>query len=521
LTGGKVELLRKGKAFWEILAANGIPTSIFGIPANFPPVESEARSLSGMGTPDIQGTYGIFSFYTDDPPQNSEEISGGEIFPVRVVNHRVKAKLHGPINVFRKSRGTAKIDFLVRIDPENPVAKVVIQGKEVLLNEGEWSDWVEVDFPLIPFLKSSSGICRFYLKETHPHFKLYVSPINLDPLAPGLPISTPPSYTRRLAKAVGRFYTQGMPEDTKAYNAGILNEKEFIAQSRIVLAEREAILDYELKRFRTGLLFFYFFAVDPISHMFWWAMDPDHPAREQSGGSSYANAVDEVYQEMDRVLGRVLAALDQRTTLIVMSDHGFAPFYRHFNLNTWLRDNGYLAHARDRVPGAQNLLTSVDWARTRAYGIGLNGLYLNLRGREPEGTVSGDEKEGLMDEISRKLLDVRDPFTGRQVIFRVYKSSEVFSGAHAGEGPDLIVGYNRGFRASNKTALGEIPEELFGDNIHKWSGDHAMAAELVPGVVLSNRKIKAPDPALADLTVTILAEFGIKPLKGMKGKSIF
>jgi len=521
LTGGKIELLRRGRAFWELLAKKGIPTAINGIPANFPPVESAARSLSGMGTPDIQGTYGTFSFFTDTPPEHAEDLSGGQVFPVMVVNHRVEAALHGPANTFREEGGTATVDFVVRIDPEHPVAKIVIQDQEILLNEGEWSEWVRVKFPLIPFLKSVTGICRFYLKEAHPHFQLYVTPINLDPQAPALPISTPPSYAKDLASELGLFYTQGMPEDTKALNGHILDEAEFLAQARIVLGERLAMLEYELKRFRSGFLFFYLSSPDPLAHMFWAPMDRDHPAHEQTGGIRYGGTIESVYQEMDRVLGRVLAEVDDRTTLIVMSDHGFAPFYRYFNLNTWLKENGYLTLMDEAEPGERSLFHSVDWQRTRAYGMGLNALYLNLQGRERMGIVPPQEKAGLMEEIARKLLNVRDPITGRSVIARVYKASEVYSGPYVERAPDLIVGYNRGYRASNKTALGELPKELFGDNMEKWSGDHAMAAELVPGVVFSNKKIKVTDPKLADLTVTILAEFGLQPDEGMGGRPIF
>jgi len=521
LSGGRVELLRRGKAFWELLAAKGIPTTINGIPANFPPVESAALSVSGMGTPDIQGTYGTFSFFTDDPPEDAEDIAGGQIFPVTVADYRVEATLQGPLNTFREKGGTATIDFVVRFDPEHPVAKIVIQGSEILLNQGEWSEWVRVKFSLVPFLKSVSGICRFYLKEVHPNFKLYVTPINLDPQAPALPISTPASYAKDLARAVGLFYTQGMPEDTKALNGDILDEEEFLAQARTVLAERLAMFDHELRRFRAGLLFFYISSSDPIQHMFWGPMDTDHPAHEPTAGNRYGGTIELVYREMDRIVGRALAEVDDRMTLIVMSDHGFAPFYRYFNLNTWLKDNGYLALIAGEEWRESSLSHGVDWQGTRAYGLGLNGLYLNLRGRERTGIVPPDKKATLLDEIARKLLRVRDPVTGRPVVLRVYKASEVYAGSQVESAPDLIVGYNRGYRASGKTALGEIPKGLVGDNTEKWSGDHAMAAELVPGVVFSNKKIKVPDPALTDLTVTILSEFGLQAGDGMRGRPIF
>ena len=520
LSGGQVNLLRKGRAFWEVLEEKGIPTSVSRIPANFPPVEAGGRSLSGMGTPDIQGTYGTFSFYTDQPPPNAENLSGGRVYEVTELNHRIEARLYGPTNTFRAQPVPANVEFAVWTDPEHRVAKLVIQDQQVLLKQGEWSDWVRVDFPLVPMVKSVRGMCRFFLKEVHPHFRLYVSPVNLDPEAPALPISTPPSYSKELARAIGPFYTQGMPEDTKAFNAHVLDEDEFMGQVNLVLAEQVAMLRYELHRFRSGVLFFYVSTTDLVPHMFWAQMDPKHPGHDPEK-SAYQGVIEGVYEKMDQLLGSVLAKLDDRTTFILMSDHGFAPFYRQFHLNTWLLENGYLVLKDQPGRGERSLFTSGDWSRTKAYGLGLNGLYLNLRGRESEGIVEARDRAALADQIARQLMDLRDPHSGEPVIARVYKAAEIYAGPYLEAAPDLIVGYNRGYRGSNKTALGEIPAGILTDNKERWSGDHAMAAELVPGVVFSNKKITAPAPTLSDLTVTILAEFGIQPEPTMKGHSIF
>ncbi|MCZ6766903.1 MAG: alkaline phosphatase family protein [bacterium] len=98
LAKGRVELLRGGSAFWQELDHCKVPYTIFRIPANFPPVESDGTNVSGMGTPDLLGTYGTFSFYTDDPAYASLDVSGGEIFTVRVHDDRVEAELFGPEN---------------------------------------------------------------------------------------------------------------------------------------------------------------------------------------------------------------------------------------------------------------------------------------------------------------------------------------------------------------------------------------------------------------------------------------
>jgi len=520
LSAGKVTLLRQGKAFWQILEEQGIPTTIVRAPANFPPVKSKIRQLSGMGTPDLQGTYGLFSFFTDEPVSKYKVDSGGDVFAVRVVDHQARAKLLGPGNSFRVGAPPSAVDFSVLVDPAHPVAKIVIQDQQYLLKEGEWSPWIQIKFEMIPLLQSVRGMVRFYLKEAHPHFKLYATPINMDPSAPALPISTPEAYSRELFEEIGPFYTQGMPHDTKALSRGILEDGEFLQQAKIVFDEHMRMFEYELNRFKSGLLFFYTDRVDQLGHMFWRAMDPKHPLYVP--GSQYAHVIEETYKNMDMILGKALERLDSQTTLMVMSDHGFAPFYRAFNLNTWLREEGYIKMMDSSAKDDAEFFANVNWGETKAYGLGINGLYINLKGREPRGIVEpGTERDSLMDEIARKLQAVRDPKTGEQVIHRVYKAEDVYTGSALREAPDLIIGYSRDYRVSWESVLGKFSQTLFEDNRDKWSGDHAMAAELVPGVIVVNKKIKSSHPALYDLAPTILKEFGISKGEGMVGSNLF
>ncbi|HKQ32120.1 MAG TPA: alkaline phosphatase family protein, partial [Thermodesulfobacteriota bacterium] len=512
----KVSFLRRGKAFWEYLSENGIHTTVFRVPANFPAVDGEAYQLSGMGTPDIQGTYGTYSYYTDEDTEKFGNTSGGRVYPVDVFKNKVRGRLPGPINTFRKDAPESKVDFTAYIDPENPVAKISVQGKEIILKEGEWSDWIRINYELLPYVQKVSGIARFYLKEVRPNFKLYVTPVNIDPSKPALPISSPRDYSEKIAENVGLFYTQGIPEDSKALSEEVLEDGEFLDQTNIAFGEEQDMLGYELGRFRSGLLFFYIGRVDQLSHMFWRTMDPKHPAFEPE--SKLKSVIENAYIEMDGVLGRVLDSIDGDTTVIVLSDHGFAPFYRAFNLNTWLKDNGY-SYLTDDSEG--EFFQNVDWGRTRAYGVGFNGLFLNLKGRESKGIVDPAEREALLDEISEKLLSVRDPQNGEQVISRVYRAEEIYSGPYLKDAPDLIVGYNKGYRASWETVLGSFSKEVLRDNKQKWSGDHLMEAALVPGILLSNKEIRLENPALTDLAPTVLEEFGIPKKEGMIGQSIF
>ena len=522
LGSGSAEQLRRGKAFWEILDEQSVPNYVYRIPANFPPIAAKGKTLSGMGTPDLRGTYGTFTFYTDDPTAAVGAVEGGEVVQVEVKNNRVAANLIGPDNTFRKNSPPATEPFAVDVDPLEPVARIGLQDQQFVLKEGEWSGWVPVEFQLMPIIGNVKGICRFYLKQTHPRFQLYVSPINIDPENPALPISTPPSYSSDLAKRIGEFHTQGIAEDTKALTAGVLDDREFLEQSHTVLAEHRRAFDVEFPKFHDGLFFFYFSSLDLNAHMMWRLTDPQSPAYDAALAAQYGSSLEEFYQQIDQVLGEVMPTVDDNTTLLVLSDHGFAPYRRSFNLNTWLLNNGYIARKEGASGDASEPFSDVDWSRTRAYGLGLNGLYLNVRGREREGTVeSGAQADALLREIRQKLLEVRDPKDGSQVITRIDFASEAYQGPYARSGPDALVGYNRGYRAGWKTILGAFPVDVLEDNTNAWSGDHCIDFTKVPGVLLSNRKIEAHAPALTDIAPTILAEFGIAKTKDMMGQSVF
>ncbi len=520
LSSGKIHDLRKGRAFWEVLEDYDVPATVFKMPSNFPPTETRQRTFSGMGTPDILGTYGIFSYYTDQPLEIDTDLGGGKVYTVSMDHHTVKASLIGPPNTYRKDTPDAEIGFTVHRDPEYPVAKIVIEDREWLLNEGEWSPWIELSFPMMPAVRVK-GICRFYLKEVHPHFKLYVTPINIDPSDPALPISTPEAYAKELHARFGPFHTKGLPADTKALEHGVLNEEEFLAFDDMILEERLAISEYELNRFEAGLLYLYISSTDQRSHMFWRLTDPKHPAYDAKLAARFGDAVEDIYRRMDAFVGKILTRVDRNTRLLVLSDHGFTPYYRSFNLNSWLKDHGYL-HLKDPArQGETEFFQNVDWTRTQAYALGFNGLYLNRRGREGQGTVSSAEVPGLEEEIASKLELLRDPESGKRTVLKAYKATESYRGPYGRKGPDIVVGYNRGYRASWQTALGKIPKQWYETNDKKWSGDHCMASDILPGILLTNQNVVRPaEASLCDLTATVLACFGIPVPEDMDGKDI-
>jgi len=521
--GGAVENLREGTAFWQALDAAGWDVTVFKVPANFPPVECEARTLSGMGTPDILGTYGIFSYITDDPAV-SRDVDGGRVIPVRAVNGRIATALPGPVNSYRQGSPESEVPLEITLDRDNRTALLDVDGQRFLLAENEWSDWADLSFPMVPLFKSVAGICRFYLLEVAPHLRLYVSPVQIHPEKPEMPISTPPDYSRELAEDTGLFYTQGLPEDSKALEEGVLDDRQYCSQADVVLKERLAQFAYELdhfKRLDSGFLFFYFNVPDQSCHVLWRAFDPKSPNHDQAD-PAVKERVRDLYVAMDGALGRALDEVGDRAVVMVVSDHGFAPFYRSMHLNAWLREHGYLALKPGVEPGTTEMLAGIDWPRTRAYAIGINGLYLNLRGRERWGIVDpGPEREQLLQELVTGLEAAVDTVGGGRPVRRAYRSDAVYSGAYRDRGPDIVVGYERGWRGSNESALGAVPAQVYVDNLMKWSGDHCMAADVVPGTVIASRPFTVPDPTLADLAPTILGLFGLDPLPGMTGRNLY
>ena len=524
--------------FWKELVKRKIPVIIFRVPSDYPPIPEAGWQMSGMGTPDLLGTYGTFSYYTDNPPENADEITGGEVYPTFPKNNLAQNYLYGPKNPFRLNQKKPfeiiggekyynyrqlKIPFKVYIDPENPVAKIVIQDKEIFLKVGEWSDWVEVKFELIPHLKYLYGMVKFYLKELRPDFKLYVSPINIDPAHPAQPIFEPPEYGEALVRELGLFYTQGMAEDTKARTYDVLNDKEYWRQSQMVTKDWFRALGWHLDHFEQGFLFFYFSTLDLGQHMFWRYIDPKHPLHQKAiEEGDLDHPIETLYQQMDRALGMVLEKVDENTTLIVISDHGFASFRRCFNLNSWLLDNGYLYLIDPSKREETEYFDNVDWGRTRAYGLGINGLYLNLEGREFNGIVPKWQEDMLLRELKEKLEALVDPLTGEHPIKNAYIAKEVFKGRYVGTvAPDIILGFRRGYRASWETTLGKFPKEWFTNNTDPWSGDHCIDPTEVPAVLLANKKILKPDPAIWDIGPTVLKEFGIQIPERMEGKPIF
>ncbi|HRC88075.1 MAG TPA: alkaline phosphatase family protein, partial [Thermoanaerobaculia bacterium] len=356
------------------------------------------------------------------------------------------------------------------------------------------------------------GITRVQVTEIGEHFSLYVAPINLDPEGPAMPISHPSYYATYLAKKIGPFATLGLAEDTWSLNEKVVDDGTFLKQTLDIDDERQRMFFASLDQLKKGSLVCVFDATDRIQHMFWRYLEKDHPAHSANPQTEHANAIEELYRRNDEVVGKVLAKMRRGDLLMVISDHGFTSFRRGVNLNAWLLANGYLA-LKEGCDGSGEWLADIDWSRTRAYGVGLAGMFLNVRGREAQGIVEpGREAAALKAEILAKMSGLKDTEKGGEVGIReVFDTAKLYSGPYLENAPDLIVGYNHGYRVSWDSATGMASGAVFEDNLKAWSGDHCVDPRIVPGVFFCSHKIDVDQPALMDVAPTALTLFGLEP----------
>jgi predicted AlkP superfamily phosphohydrolase/phosphomutase len=510
---------RRGKPFWHAVAAAGFPVAIVRVPVTYPPEPFAGTLLASMGVPDLHGTQGAYYYWTTDPDVAGAG-RGGDAVLLDFQGAKCLAHLRSMPDPFRVDGREVSVD--IELETDNDELAVSIGSERLRLKPGEWSPWIKVTYALSLFAKAT-GWVRLFLRSLQPHLNLYCSPVNIDPDAPAVPISHPPDYAAKLKRAIGSYATLGMAEDTWVLNERRMDEEGFLASCHDILSERERMLDFELARFRKGLLVCVFDQPDRMQHMFWRVEDDAHPAHDPALGARYKSVLAQLYQRLDGILGRVIEAHPD-ADIIVMSDHGCKPFRRAIHINRWLASNGFLALDPARSGGrADDLyLSAVDFSRTQAYALGLSGIYVNLRGRESRGIVAtGAEAQRVKREIAAGLEALRDPQAGTSVIARVLAREDIFDGPATPDAPDLIVCYCEGYRASWQTALGGVPPTIIEDNLLAWSGDHCIDPALVPGVLLSNRPLSDGPLGLVDIAPSVHAFFGIAREDGHEGGNIW
>jgi predicted AlkP superfamily phosphohydrolase/phosphomutase len=550
--------LRGGTSFWVTAGRAGVRSAIMTVPVTFPPEEvPNGVMLSGLPLPDIRATIGTFCYFATDLSRYEEGSTemGGLLRRLVFEGDTARTELAGPINpivqqqeneIRRKEPNLSdgdkarlaqleqakdvRVPLTIRWDRSAKAATIDVEGSSVRLAEGQWSAWVPLEFR-VNFVVRTYGMAQLFLIKADNDLQLYVSPVNWRPEAPVLPMSSPASFSKELYERSGTYRTLGWAEATWPLNEDRIDEKAFMDDLFRGFDDRASHILQQVESKKFDLVVGVIESTDRVQHMFWRLLDPTHPMYDAAAAAKYGDAIERVYRRCDQLVGEVMNRVDPGTLVMVLSDHGFHSFRQAVNLNTWLVQQGFLARSggpvaeqkRDEAFLGGQFWENVDWSHSRAYSLGLGQVYFNLKGREGQGVVSpGEEYKRLADEISTKLLDLRDPQTGARVVSAVYKRDDVFWGPYIDTAPDLQVGFADGYRVSWQTSLGGSPPGLVYPNMRKWSGDHcSFDYATIPGGLISGQKLAGADPKIIDLAPTVLKYFGIPIPKEMDGKPLF
>lgn len=513
-----IQGLRKSISFWKILGDHGIFSTILRVPITFPPEKFRGHLLSGMCAPDLKGSQGTFFFYTSDKEKIKKK-EGGINIPVTVRTGEIETHISGPENTLLKDKKEMTLPLKIHLDKDREEATLEVSGQKFTLKKDTFSDWIQLTFKPGLMMKVKA-ICRFYISQIHPHFEMYITPLNIDPEKPALPISHPFIYSVYLSKLLGSYITLGEANDTWALNEKVLDEKAFLELTYSNHREWEKMLFNAIDKTKKGLVTCVFETTDSIQHMFWRYLDRNHPALNTDQANMNSQVIEDLYTKMDSLIGKVLEKLDKDSVLMIMSDHGFKSFRRGVNLNSWLYQNGYIS-LKDGKKESGEWFQDVDWTKTRAYALGLGGLYINQKGRESQGIVSaGKETEDLKKELSEKLAGLRDEQQDDVAINTIYDIDELPPGPYKENAPDFVVGYNEGYRVSWNSVSGKVNSRIFEDNTKAWSGDHCIDPQIVPGVFFCSEKINTSSPSIMDVAPTALQMFGVDIPSHMDGHSL-
>ncbi|HKY33671.1 MAG TPA: alkaline phosphatase family protein, partial [Candidatus Polarisedimenticolia bacterium] len=549
--------------------AHGHSAQVIRVPQNFPaePIE-KGQVLSGLGVPDIRGLVGQPTYYTSEPGfRVTDNEFNIEVIPLSGRTGAVACPIYGPMNhpfyKYRIERETARasgreererIEAEVkrqldeegvprRIDlqatftvaQDGSSVTIEVQDNRQTLKVGEWSDWNVLSFPVnwvVDLAKPLRGIARWKVLSIRPELRVYLSPINFHPQSQPVPFSQPVSFASELAGRLGLFKTIGWVEDTWTLPTGLVPDEHFLEDMWATVDSFQRMMEAQLAASRDKLYIQVFDFTDRIGHMFWRYLDPAHPYHDPLNDPEHVAAMtaqmEAAYRRMDGIVGKARELAGPDALFMVLSDHGFSSFRRGMNYNSWLVQNGFMTILGDAgetktlndLFETRELFEKVDWSRTKAYALGLGGIYINLAGREARGSVQpGEEYEQVRSAIIAGLEAAVDPVTGERPVSRVFRREQMYTGFDPTVQPDLRVANGLGYRVGWQTALGQVPRDILEDNLKAWSGDHcSLDPELVKGILFVNRKPARDDLHIVDVMPTVLRSMGIEIPSDVDGR---
>jgi predicted AlkP superfamily phosphohydrolase/phosphomutase len=473
------------KTLFHEAAEMGYPATALWWPALFPArPDIPVATIPGLGTPDIRGQLGVGTYVTTDP----REMKKTKVIRLDSSGKgRFEASLEGPQIKTKDGMRPAMLPLRLDVVDEGS-ATLTIGDQKLQLRLGIWSPVFEVKFKA-GFAFTVHAVTQVILTEIKDRTSLYFVPLQIHPLHALWHYATPPGMVKEAWKVSGGYLTLGWPQDTNALEDGCINDEQFISLCESIFNSRKRVFFNRMDGFQEGVLAGIFDCLDRVQHMF---------------TRSNAEVVHDWYERLDGFVGEVQRHIQelgiQEHRLLILSDHGFKTFEHKVHLNHWLTGNGYMTmNGHSETPD----LKDVRWEDTRAYALGLNSLYLNVANREGRGTVTPEQIEPLLEELKVRLLAWKTE-DGRQILSRVLLKHEAFTGPYARLGPDLVMGYAPGFRASSETGLGTSAAISLEPNHDHWGADHCIDSTKVPGVLFANRDLRSM-PGLSFRDIPFLA----------------
>ena len=348
--------------------------------------------------------------------------------------------------------------------------------------------------------------------------------------SPGLDstFTYPPSLHSEIKEKLGRY--------TLINPYGLTTREKQLQGMFETLDNRIATTKYLMERFKWDFFMTVFIETDGAQHFYWKDMDTTHPDHNIETPGPFKNAIFDVYTRLDKEIGEFIKMNEEEVTVMVVSDHGFQPLHKLFVLNNWLLHKGYLfleegigsVVSLDKLvslgkklkgrllPGSRGMKgkipsLSIDWQRTKAFADGTFGyIYINKKGREPQGTVEpGKEYEDLCEEIIEGLKSVRDPDNGSPVVENVFRREEIFKGPYMDSAPDLIITSRENYfvSASSERLPKVRGKRRQSDSMfqkHIWSGNHKPNGIFIVNGPDIKKGHEVEDANIIDIAPTIL-----------------
>jgi len=326
-------------------------------------------------------------------------------------------------------------------------------------------------------------------------------------------ITHPPELLDELEKNLGEKLLLDIPPDFRDKN-----KDELLESAYKVTKQHFSTMKYLLKNKEWDFFFTIAGTSDRLNHMFWRDMDPEH--RKHDPNSKFKYTLLNYYKYIDKELGEMISMLDKDTKIIVLSDHGIMRMHTRVNLTDWLIKEGYLVLKQPLTGKTKFSPSLVDWRKTKVFAIGAyeGQIFVNLKGREPEGIVEEQEYEKLLDELSEKLKKIPGD-DDSELNTKCFKKSDHIKGAQEHIAPDMIVYFDDLQYGCNNSLIGNT--KLHSLETAKGSDDACHSKKGI-FIIKNNRHNEGYIGEIdsLDVTPTILNELGFAVPQELKGKVI-